>query len=125
MLSFCIASSPNTIYELRMYVTNSNISDNIVVHAYGSDDQGNHSLAKNEEFDWKFGVKFGTHYQGEFWWGSRYKSIALYNDDISASCFNGDVFRVQRCYWLVREDGFWNHGRNVSFPGGWTRRETW
>ncbi|MFS8032383.1 putative plant self-incompatibility S1 [Helianthus anomalus] len=123
MLSFCIASNPNTIYAMRMYVTNA-IEDNIVVHVVGQGgDQGNRTLAFNSEFDWKFGVKIGTYYKGEFWWGSKFQSISLFNGQIY--CFDGDIFRVQRCYWLIRPDGFWYHFRNDTFPGNWNKFATW
>ncbi|MFS8032382.1 putative plant self-incompatibility S1 [Helianthus anomalus] len=124
MLSICLASDPNTIYKLRMYVTNA-IGDNIVVHVSGSEDLGNRTLAFNQEFDWRFGVKLGTYYLGEFWWGSKHASVSLFNFHISRTCFNGKVFSIQRCYWLVKPDGFWYHEKNDTFPGEWTRRATW
>ncbi|KAK1438755.1 hypothetical protein QVD17_04565 [Tagetes erecta] len=125
MLSFCIASSPNSVYFVRMYVSNA-VGDNIVVHVSGKngeDDQGNQTIYSDEEFDWKFGVKLGTYYKGEFWWGSKYASVGLFNSHIS--CFDGDIFRVQRCYWLVNPDGFWYNKHNATFPGEWERRATW
>lgn len=61
MLSFCMASTPDAIIEFRMYITNG-IEDNIAVLVFGKGggDQGNHTLAFNQEFDWKFGVGIGT-----------------------------------------------------------------
>lgn len=131
MLSFCIASTPNTICFFRTYITNA-LEDDIVIHItgkkvsnIGDDDQGNRTLASNEEYDWKYGVKIGTYYLGEFWWGSRYASVSIYNYDIFGSCYNENPFMVQRCYWLVKPDGLYNHVRNDSFPGHWTRKKTW
>ncbi|PWA50683.1 plant self-incompatibility S1 [Artemisia annua] len=113
------------IINFRIYITNA-IEEDIVFHLQSKwQDLGNHTLAFNQEFDWKFPVKIGTYYKAEFWWGSKFQTISVFNYHIFDVCFNGALFTVQRCYWLVRPDGFYYHVTNDTFPGGWTKSAFW
>ncbi|PWA97904.1 plant self-incompatibility S1 [Artemisia annua] len=126
-IPLCVASSPNDLCFFRMYITNG-IEDKIAVHVSkrGGEDLGNRTLAFNEEFDWKFGVVlFRTYYRGEFWWGSHYKTTSIFNRYVFGNCFNGNIFAVQRCYWLVKPDGIYLSDNNGTFPDDWNQVERW
>ncbi|PWA97902.1 plant self-incompatibility S1 [Artemisia annua] len=127
MLSFSIASSPNDLCFFRVYITNG-IEDNIAVHVSkrGGEDLGNHTLAFNQEFDWKFGVVlFRTYYSGEFWWRSKHVTISVFNRFVFDTCFDLNIFAVQRCYWMVKPEGFYINVRNHTFADGWSLVHRW
>lgn len=127
MLSFSIASSPNDLCFFRVYITNG-IEDNIAVHVSirGEKDIGNHTLAFGQEFDWKFGVVlFRTYYSGEFLWGPKHVTISVFNKFVFNKCFDMNIFAVQRCYWMVKPEGFYINVRNDTFPDGWSLAHSW
>lgn len=130
MVSFCMGSGsivvPNTITRFRMYLTNV-VEDNVVVNISGrnGDYQGKLTLAFNEEFDWIIRARVKTIYNGEFWWGSKYASVSIFNYNIFHKCFNGNIFVVQRCYWLVRSDGLYVSKHNRTFPDDWDKKAAW
>ncbi|PWA96978.1 plant self-incompatibility S1 [Artemisia annua] len=108
-----------------VYITNA-VPDDIVVHIKSTDhDLGNHTISSNEVYSWTFCQKyFGTHFHGYFWWGSRYQSLALADQEILNICrirFDGD----EDCYWLVLADGFYVSASNKPFPDGWYKKKSW
>ena len=91
----------------------------------GEVDIGNHTLASGQEFDWKFGVIIQTYYRGEFWWGAKHSTISVFNKFVFNTCFNLDVFAVQRCYWMVKPEGFYINIYPDKFPIGWKLVHSW
>ncbi|KAI3714049.1 hypothetical protein L1987_72639 [Smallanthus sonchifolius] len=106
----------------------SNITDNIVVHIKsGDDDLGNHTIPFNGNYQWSFCDNyFGrTLFYGYFWWGSKYQSLALFDDEIRGPCYRSKG-GTQHCYWLVRPDGFFVSGYNRTFSDtNWTFKKHW
>lgn len=84
------------------------IPDDIVVHIKsGDDDLGNHTIPFVGNYSWSFCENFGgnTLFYGYFWWGSRFQSLALFDNTISNICFLNVT--IEHCYWIVRPDGFY------------------
>lgn len=107
----------------EMSVTN-NITDNIVAHIKsGDDDLGNHTLPFKGNYDWSFCDRFDGHtlFYAYFWWGSKFQSMALFDDNIRKICARNKG-GAQHCNWLVQPDGFYAS----AYPDrGWVKTKTW
>lgn len=107
-------------------ITNGNIPDKVVAHIQsGNDDLGYHTLG---EYHWQFcqnidnGILFFTH----FWWGSKSVTLDVFDDKVGDECHRIKFgIPSQRCYWLVRDDGFYLSKNNNPFPGDWVRKALW
>ncbi|CAI9285363.1 unnamed protein product [Lactuca saligna] len=127
--TFSIASIAHACFAPHwdVYVTNT-ISDNIVAHIKSkNDDLGNHTIPFNGNYHWSFcEALFGkTLFYAYFWWGSRFQTLALFDEKLEeAYCFIEDL-RDQYCYWFVKPDGFYisvspdPNGDNVHFIKPW------
>ncbi|KAF5754414.1 putative plant self-incompatibility S1 [Helianthus annuus] len=99
----------------NLYVMN-NIEDedDIVVHIKSGDD------------DLGLMAIFYGHilFYGYFWWGSKFTSLALFDDELRGPCaLNKES--GQHCYWLVRKDGFFVSAYNRTFADHWTFKKHW
>ncbi|KAL8244531.1 hypothetical protein R6Q59_010789 [Mikania micrantha] len=110
-----------------MFVTNS-ITDNIVAHVKSRDDDlGNHTIPFNGNYNWSFCDMFDGHtlFYGYFWWGSKFLSLALFDDNIRGLC-TLPKGGSQHCYWLVRPEGFYVSASNrVSSELNWVFVKNW
>lgn len=116
-----------------VYITNLDV-DNLIVHCKsGDDDLGDKNLAPNQYFHWMFRQNFllTTLYFCNFRWmtpddnNREIKSASFHVFDIYISALCGDEFSVNRCYWLVRKDGFYFSKDDKPFPDGWKLMHTW
>ncbi|KAL4567252.1 hypothetical protein LXL04_022829 [Taraxacum kok-saghyz] len=85
------------------------IGEDIVAHIKsGDDDLGNHTIPYVGIYSWSFCENFGggTVFYGYFWWGSKFQSLALIDNNIERRCYFDNV-ATQRCYWFVKPDGFY------------------
>lgn len=93
-----------------MYIHNK-INDPIIVRVQSkNDDLGNRTLPFNGSRDWRFCSNIGdkTHFYAHFYWKSRTAFFDVFTVPMAERyCSNGIPFKVQRCHWLVREDGFY------------------
>ncbi|XP_023753996.1 S-protein homolog 5-like [Lactuca sativa] len=90
----------------------SNVHGNIVAHIKSGDtDFGNHTIPFNGNYTWSFGARIDglTLDYGYFWWGSRFQSLALYDNHIRDICYRGES-GTAHCYWLVTPNGFYVSG---------------
>ncbi|KAK1437976.1 hypothetical protein QVD17_03777 [Tagetes erecta] len=107
----------------------SNIEDDFVAHIKsGDDDLGNHTIPFNGNYNWSFcdRVDGRTLFYAYFWWGSKYQSLALFDDELRGPCFVTERGYHQQCYWLVTPDGFFVSGYNRTFSSNyWTFKAHW
>ena len=119
-----LSSNCVLVQQWTVFVTN-NVSDDIVIHVTGDKDLGNQTIPSGGVYQWTFCQKvIGTRYDGHFWWGSRYQTLALVDRELIMRCrtkFAGH----DHCYWLVESDGFYVSARNNTFPDGWVRKKSW
>ncbi|KAI3697518.1 hypothetical protein L6452_30611 [Arctium lappa] len=118
ILTYPFASTTDACFMAKwnIYVT-SDISDNIIGHIKsGDDDLGNHTIPFRGNYNWSFCDKFfgGTLFYGYFWWGSKFQSLALFDDNLRDICAQAQT--NQNCYWLVRYDGFYVSAYDKPFP---------
>ncbi|KAM0059113.1 putative plant self-incompatibility S1 [Helianthus debilis subsp. tardiflorus] len=111
----------------NLYVI-SNIEDDIVAHIKsGDDDLGNHTIPFNGNYNWSFCDRIDgrTLFYGYFWWGSKFTSLALFDDELRGPCaLNKES--GQHCYWLVRPGGFYVSAYNRTFANNyWTFKKHW
>ncbi|KAM7466266.1 hypothetical protein LguiB_013828 [Lonicera macranthoides] len=74
-------------------------------------DFGYHELLHGEEFYWKFHnhVFEKTLYFCHFYWGNMDKVFDVFNDRKAfPSCADGITTQEGKCYWLVKNDGFYS-----------------
>ncbi|KAK1422271.1 hypothetical protein QVD17_25263 [Tagetes erecta] len=111
-----------------VYIYNG-INDPITVHVQsGDDDLGNRTIALNDNENWGFceGVTFKTLYYAHFYWNSKSAFFDVYNDDLSDKYCTKRKYRQQeRCFWIVREDGFYLGSHRSPFPEGFTKLHDW
>ncbi|KAI3811809.1 hypothetical protein L1987_21541 [Smallanthus sonchifolius] len=105
------------------------IKDPITVHVQsGDDDLGNHTLALNDNENWSFceGATFKTLFYAHFYWNSKTILFDVFDDDTSEKyCAKWKFRKERRCFWLVREDGFYLGAQLNPFPEGWTKLHDW
>ncbi|XP_023746313.1 S-protein homolog 5-like [Lactuca sativa] len=100
---FCITPKWN------VYVINT-ISGDIVAHIKsGDDDLGNHTIPFNGNYNWSFCDKLGgsTLFYGDFWWGSRFQTLTLFDEEIEMNVCYLEMEHNTNCYWFVKPDGFY------------------
>ncbi|KAL7590299.1 hypothetical protein Lser_V15G36145 [Lactuca serriola] len=115
-----------------VYITDSEV-DNLMVHCKSKDDDlGDKKLTPNQYFHWMFRQNFmlTTIFYCIFRWmtpDSKELKNATFNAfDIEVSILCGDEYSINRCYWLVRKDGFYfSRDDNKPFPDGWKLMHTW
>ncbi|KAI3668120.1 hypothetical protein L6452_43197 [Arctium lappa] len=114
-------------HKWRVHVM-SDISDNIVAHIKsGDDDLGSHTLPFNGEYEWSFcnRVDGKTLFYGYFWWGSRYQTLALFDNNILDICAV-PAFTNSDCYWSIRPDGFYASPSNSPLgDDNWQFIKSW
>ncbi|KAJ0571418.1 putative plant self-incompatibility S1 [Helianthus annuus] len=103
------------------------IKDPIRVHVQsGDDDLGNRTLALNNNENWSFCDTFKTLFYAHFYWNSRTAFFNVYDTDTSEKyCTKWGFRKPRRCFWLVREDGFYVGEHLNPFPQGWTKLHNW
>ncbi|KAJ0514863.1 putative plant self-incompatibility S1 [Helianthus annuus] len=103
------------------------IKNPITVHVQsGDDDLGNHTLALNENENWSFCDSFKTLFYAHFYWNSRTAFFNVFDTQTSEKyCSKWAHNKHRRCFWLVREDGFYVGGHLNPFPQGWTKLHDW
>lgn len=80
------------------------------VHCASKDQElGNIILPIDEDFNWSFCEKTFTDilYFCHFWWDSKDRSFAVYDDPIYCVHHGPNLNILQYCKWEVREDGFY------------------
>ncbi|KAL4581143.1 hypothetical protein LXL04_017352 [Taraxacum kok-saghyz] len=101
----------------------------ITVHVQSKeDDLGNHTLAYNDNTNWKFCVSSGarTRFYAHFYWKSRTAFFDVYDYDTAETyCAGSNTFKQQNCFWSVRDNGFYISRHNNPFPEGWTKLHDW
>ena len=112
--------------QWRIYIIN-DISEEITFHVKSKDDDlGNHTRPFHGLYDWSFCVTWGTLFNGEFWWGSKYQTLHLYDSDIDFKCSDKWKVQTQNCYWLVRPEGLFWGKQNLPFPNDvWHLAKPW
>ena len=91
-------------------------------------DFGYHKLNVGEEFYWKFHNNFfgKTLYWCHFYWGKLDHSIEVYNDhEKFPNCDKELTLRSSKCYWLVKEDGFYNYKQSKQNCSNWQKIYNW
>ncbi|CAH1429542.1 unnamed protein product [Lactuca virosa] len=105
------------------------IKDPITVHIQSKeDDLGNRTVAFNDYTNWKFCLSSGgrTRFYAHFYWNSRTAFFDVYDNDMAFTyCTDNNTFKQQKCFWLVRDDGFYISRHYNPFPGGWTKLHEW
>lgn len=124
----CNVSTTYALWKWRNHIING-IEENVVINVHAKNrnesDFGNKTLVFNEDFNWKFGAYSNTYYMMEIWWNSKYEIFGVYDHHVVSKCFNGNVFVVQKCFWLIRPDGFYLSKENNPFPDKWDFKKPW
>ncbi|KAL8235045.1 hypothetical protein R6Q59_021145, partial [Mikania micrantha] len=113
-----------------VYIYNG-INDHITVHVQSRDDDlGNHTLALNDNENWGFceNITFKTRFYAHFYWNSKTAFFDVFDEHTSQRYCTQWKFRIRRarrCFWLVREDGFYLGERLNPFPDGWIKLHDW
>ncbi|KAM7466286.1 hypothetical protein LguiB_013848 [Lonicera macranthoides] len=89
---------------------------------------GYHKLNVGDEFYWKFHNSFAgkTLYWCRFYWGNLVRSIKVYDDHAKfPNCVYEFTLRGSKCYWSVKEDGFYSckHFEQNCFE--WVKSYDW
>lgn len=105
------------------------INDPITLHIELEDnDLGNRTVSFNTYTHWSFclGVTLKTRFYAHFYWKSRTAFFDVYDHDTAKRyCENSNLFKEQRCFWLVRDDGFYISRNHHPFPQGWAKLHDW
>lgn len=113
------------------------MSSDVVVNVHLNDDVrilwcGDHSgdqndLSYGQYCTWDFCAFSGIVYNGDFTWGSINKTVEVFNKHIGNVCYHYiPILGTVRCYWLVREEGFYVSRYNKSFPDSeWKFQSPW
>ncbi|KAJ9537413.1 hypothetical protein OSB04_030146 [Centaurea solstitialis] len=105
------------------------INDPITVHVQsGDDDLGNRTIPVNGYTKWSFcmSISFKTRFYAHFYWKSRSAFFDVFDYDTSKQyCDNHKLFKEKRCFWLVRDDGFYLGQHLNPFPDGWVKLHDW
>ncbi|KAL4576493.1 hypothetical protein LXL04_012588 [Taraxacum kok-saghyz] len=107
----------------QIYVINV-IPEDIVVHIKSRDDDlGNHTISSKGNYNWSFCEDvFGrTRFYGNFWWGSDFQNLALFDNEVRGVCAPSKQ-DYNYCYWSVSPNGFWVSAHQ---DGGWVLKKTW
>ncbi|KAM7462254.1 hypothetical protein LguiA_030375 [Lonicera macranthoides] len=91
-------------------------------------DFGYHKLNIGEEFYWKFHNHFfgKTLYWCRFYWGNLVRSIKVYDDhEKFPNCEKQITLRGSKCYWLVKDDGFYNCKKSDENCSDWEKSYNW
>ncbi|PWA75273.1 plant self-incompatibility protein S1 family [Artemisia annua] len=115
-----------------VYITDGDV-DNLMAHCKsGDDDLGDKKLTPNQYFHWMFRQNFflTTVFTCTYRWmapdNTELKSVTFNAFDIEISILCGDEYSINRCYWLVRKDGFYfSRDDQKPFPDGWKLMHTW
>ncbi|KAM0017761.1 putative plant self-incompatibility S1 [Helianthus debilis subsp. tardiflorus] len=103
------------------------IKDPINVHVQsGDDDLGNHTLALNNNENWSFCQTLTTLFYAHFYWNSKIAFFDVFDINTSQKyCTRWKYRKERRCFWMVKEDGFYLADHLYTFPGGWTKLHDW
>ena len=115
-----------------VYITDGDV-DNLMAHCKsGDDDLGDKKLTPNQYFHWMFrqNIILTTTFTCTYRWmvpdGTELKSVTFNAFDLEISILCGDEYSINRCYWLVRKDGFYfSRDDQKPFPDGWKLMHTW
>jgi len=94
------------------------------LHFHGNHDDRTVNISPGQGFDWSFCKTGNQHYYGDFNWGSKSASLALFDKHIDGICFRFKI-GTRHCYWLVRTEGFYVSRSNSTFPGSWRFQGSW
>ncbi|PWA51096.1 plant self-incompatibility S1 [Artemisia annua] len=112
-----------------IYIYNA-MNDPIHVNVKSEDDDlGDHTLALNENENWSFceNIWKTTFFYASFNWnGSRTASFGVFDHTTTPHCLKTWNFRkASKCFWLVRDTGFYVGPHLTPFPDGWTKLHDW
>lgn len=129
--AYPIANTTNKICPWSfwtVYIYNG-IDNPITVHVEsGDDDLGYHTFALNENENWSFCENFTlkTRFYAHFSWNSKTAFFDVFDDETSKRyCTQWKFRKPRKCFWLVREDGFYLGEHLNPFPEGWTKLHDW
>ena len=93
-------------------IVRNTMSDNIVALIKSKDDNlGNRTIPFNGVYKWSFCERIAgsTLFYGYFWWGSRFQSLALFDQNLAENfCYIDNLpTNHLRCFWFVKSDGFY------------------
>ncbi|KAM7462260.1 hypothetical protein LguiA_030381 [Lonicera macranthoides] len=118
-------------YEIHIFNGFPNNSYTLRCRCQSKDtDFGYHDLARGEEFYWKFrNHVFGkTLYFCHFYWGNINKVVDVFNAQKGfPSCGDGKSNKDKKCYWLVKDDGFYSC-KDICAPNNpifWEKIYSW
>ncbi|XP_023734139.1 S-protein homolog 1-like [Lactuca sativa] len=85
------------------------ISDDIFTLIKSRDNNlGNHTLPFNGNYHRSFGERVvGVTPFYSVWWGSRFQTLNLFNEDVEQNYCYIDGMHDSNCYWFVKPDGFY------------------
>ena len=131
-VSFCILQNVQVFaihepYDVIIASGLPNTSPLLRIHCASKDNNlGFHDLRPNEQFTWHFRMNYWwtTKFFCHFWWGS--KDTAF---DVMSFSFARHHCGVEKsgnkCYWLVKEDGFYFAKSGMAIPGYLEKLRDW
>ncbi|KAJ0010081.1 hypothetical protein Pint_33737 [Pistacia integerrima] len=119
LITFHISQAPTLAadfcWRFRVHIINALSHDNLDIHCYSLDDDlGEHNLGVGGDFTFKFGEHVILHTR--FWCDMKYgsdhsKTIDVFTENIG----NKHCCHTRKCFWSVREDGFYFSNNNQSW----------
>lgn len=126
ILTFCLASPTLGYSKTGVHVTSRlpNYPAPLQVRCQsGDNDLGMHTLRTNEELTWRFtpNIWQTTLFFCHFYWGSKNRSFAVYNNRLRRDYCHNRASRVCDYYWLAKEDAFFISTDNQT----WEKVNNW
>lgn len=111
-----------------MYIFNG-MNAPFVVHIQSrNDDLGNRTVNVRGSTTWGFCLAFtrGTLFYAHFYENARRAFFDVYQyDTVAKYCKKAKSYGNAKCYWLVRDDGFYLSAHLNPFPNGWNKVHDW
>lgn len=105
-----------------------NNTNPLLVHcASGDDDLGWHTLKHADEVKWDFRTNIfdTTLFFCHFWWGENDRAFEVFRDGENEDCKDSSE-GGNKCYWLVKPQGFYMANYKANFPGSdWKKKHDW
>ncbi|KAJ0745017.1 putative plant self-incompatibility S1 [Helianthus annuus] len=114
------------VFSMTVFIYNG-IQDPINVHVQsGDDDLGNRTLALNNNENWSFCQTVTTLFYAHFYWNSKIAFFDVFDINTSKKyCTRWKYRKERRCFWMVKEHGFYLVDHLCNFRGGWTKLHDW
>lgn len=121
VLSLLYVSEVKAAFEkYEMHIINNLPNSILRLHPQSKDnDLGYHNLNNGQEFTWSFHVNFPstTLYFAHFWWNQKQKSFDVFEIGLGMDYCGYNIIALNRCYWYVKEDGFYiQNNRRSGHP---------